>query len=157
MARCTDAMTGHSPNSTLTCVELVPEANSQGHALFRALLQDNDKTEMQTLASNNNGRVEFLTANAMDISPDLLAKQDIVYVAAMVNQPSKRQVLRRVVSCMKPGARMLCRSGNGLRQVMYEHVPDEWFAGTRGEVDMRAQSSHTMVGQVVVRMRAEAE
>ena len=149
--------TGRSPNTTLTCVELVPEANLQGHALFRALLQDNDKADMQPLAAQNNGRVEFLTANAMDISPDLLAQQDVVYVAAMVNQPSKQQVLRQVANHMKPGARMLCRSGNGLRQVMYEHVPDEWFLGTRGEVDIRAQSSHTMVGQVVVTIKAEAD
>jgi len=137
----------------MTCVELVPAANERGHALLGALLDQSSDPSLAPLITRNCGQVRFNTSNALDLSHETIARQDVIYVAAMVNRPSKRQVLRYLVEHMRSGSKLVCRSGNGLKRIVGEHVEDAWFDGTRGEVELRAQSIRTFLGQVIVRIR----
>lgn len=139
----------------MTCVELVPEANERGHAFFSSLLGRQTDPTLPTLPTRNSGQVEFITSNALALSPMTIASQDVIYVAAMVNRPSKREVLRYLVHHMRPGSMLVCRSGNGLKRIVGEHVEDAWFDGTKGEIEMRAQSNRTFLGQVIVRIKPD--
>jgi hypothetical protein len=127
----------------------------KGPRVFSAMLgQPTDPdSALSPLLTRNSGKVDFITANAIALSPSIIASQDVIYVAAMVNRPSKREVLQYLVEHMKPGARLVCRSGNGLKRIYGEHIEDAWFDGTRGEVEMRAQTCRTFLGQVIVRVK----
>jgi hypothetical protein len=134
----------------MTCVELVPDANERGHAFFSAMLDQPTSLALPALQTRNSGQVQFITSNALALSPSTIASQDVIYVAAMVDRPSKRQVLQYLVRHMRADSKLVCRSGQGLKGIFGGYVD-----GTRGEVEMRAQSSRTFLGQVIVRIKPD--
>lgn len=139
----------------MTCVELVPNANERGHAFFSAMLDHSTSPALPALQTRNSGQVRFITSNALARSPSTIASQDVIYVAAMVDRPSKRQVLQYLVQHMRADSKLVCRSGQGLKGIFGGYVESAWFDGTRGEVEMRAQSSRTFLGQVIVRIKPD--
>lgn len=149
---------------TITNVDLDAASHKQGHDFFVSLLGSPDHTSASSNLANNTlpsltdgtrGRVDFLTTSATSLTPDFLAQQDLVYCAAMVGSddtvPSKEDIIRYLVSHLKPGARLLSRSGEGVKKLIYATIREEWAVENDACFECVVRLGYHLTSPVIIR------
>ncbi|PWN88871.1 Nicotianamine synthase [Acaromyces ingoldii] len=102
---------------SVTNVDVLPSASFSAAAVSRIALQDTDPSLQ---------RFHFVTTDAHHLDAGLVYSHDVIYLAALVgcDMKTKASVLRSVIAKMKPGARLMIRSADGMRQLLYPAVDE---------------------------------
>jgi hypothetical protein len=143
-----DLIRNSAPGWRLTSVDIDAEANLDAHKFLSAMLGITSNHEVHrapslvsSIEAPNDGLITCLTSDAGLLDPSLLAAQDVVYLASLVgcaptltqsanSARPKEAIIAYLLQHMKPGARLLLRSADGLRRLIYQDVDESWFNKT---------------------------
>ncbi|XP_051139494.1 nicotianamine synthase [Andrographis paniculata] len=136
--------TGHLTSSVFDNFDINPAANA---AAARLVAPHPDLAR----------RMNFHTADVMDVPPAVLREYDVVFLAALVGMEAeeKMQVVEHLEKSMAPGAVLVVRSAHGARAFLYPVVDPRQLRGF--EVLSVHHPTDEVINSVVVARKCAAK